>query len=452
MAWWFDTSTSTTLLASLTLMAVHPEADPTSPKQVASCTLRKVNRRLIPFLFLLYIVAWLDRVNVGFAALQMNSDLGFSSSAFGFGSGVFFIGYCLFEVPSNLILHRVGARIWIARIMITWGILSAATMFGTPLMFYLIRFLLGAAEAGFFPGLIYYLGFWYPMRRRARAIATFMTAVPVTGLIGGPVSGLLLGLHGRLGLTGWQWLFLAEGIPAVFLGATVLVYLSNKPSEARWLTSKEKTWLTSELAADEIVRGQQLSLLNALTSATTWRLGIIFLLTAIGFFGYSFWSPLIIKSLTGRSDLAVGMITAAMSAATIGAMLFNSWHSDGTGERARHVAVPIAITAVGFVGCAFFRDPMLALFCLALVPIGHCGSYGPFWSLPTSFLSGSAAAGGVALVTSLAAAGGFIGPALMGFLKDKTGTHVIAFELLAALAFTAAVLAWRLRIDEANDG
>ncbi|MFL6514222.1 MAG: MFS transporter [Chthoniobacterales bacterium] len=418
-----------------------------SAEQSADVTLRKVSRRLIPFLFVLYIVAWLDRVNVGFAALQMNSDLAFSASAAGFGFGVFFVGYCLFEIPSNLILHRVGARIWIARIMITWGAISAATMFvRSPLSFYICRFLLGVAEAGFFPGVIYYLGHWYPIRYRAQAIAAFMTAVPVTGLIGGPLSGALLGLNGQLGLAGWQWLFLAEGIPAVVLGVSVLKFLNNSPAEVDWLTPAEKAWLTSELAAEATVSRDQAAASPAagLFHPVTWRLGLIFLLTAIGFFGYSFWAPLVIKSLTHTSNFQVGLISAGISAATICVMLVNSAHSDHTGERAFHVAIPIALTAVGFVGCALIREPILAIACLALVPIGHCGSYGPFWSLPTSFLNGSAAAAGVALVTSVAAAGGFFGPVLIGLLKDKTGTHVASFLVLAVLGLVAAVLAWRL--------
>jgi ACS family tartrate transporter-like MFS transporter len=228
---------------------------------VATATLRKVTLRLIPFLFLLYIIAWLDRVNVGFAALQMNSDLGFSSAAFGFGSGVFFVGYCLFEVPSNLVLHRVGARRWIARIMVTWGAISAAMMFvRTPPTFYLLRFLLGAAEAGFFPGMVYYLSHWYPETQRARAIAAFMTAVPVSGVIGGPVSGALLQLNGTFGLAGWQWLFLAEGLPAILLGVIVLLYLTDKPEIAQWLTPAERDWLISKLEANGLRPAQRLPL------------------------------------------------------------------------------------------------------------------------------------------------------------------------------------------------
>jgi ACS family tartrate transporter-like MFS transporter len=420
----------------------------TEPSDVSTVTLRKVTRRLIPFLCLLYIVAWLDRVNVGFAALQMNSDLGFSSAAFGFGSGVFFLGYCLFEVPSNLLLERIGARRWIARIMLSWGAISVAMMFvRIPVTFYVLRFLLGVAEAGFFPGVIYYLSLWYPEAQRARAIAAFMVAVPISGLIGGPLSGALLGLNGVFGLAGWQWLFLVEGLPAIFLGMIVLVYLTDRPEAARWLAPAEQDWLVSKLTAERTAcrAAHSIGTFAALTNATVWQLGIIFLLSAIGFYGYSFWSPLVIKSLTGSSNFGVGVILAVISAMTIAFMLLNSAHSDRTDERPLHVAIPLAIMGVGFLGCALLPERRLALLSLALVPIGHCGAYGPFWSTPTRFLTGSAAAAGVALVPSVANVGGFLGPTLMGAMKDRFGTHVPAFMLLGACGVIAALLALRLR-------
>src|SRR5213592_2125911 len=261
--------------------AGHGESAAAKLPDVASVTLRKVTLRLIPFLFVLYIVAWLDRVNVGFAALQMNSDLGFSSAAFGFGSGVFFLGYCLCEVPSNLILHRVGARRWIARIMMSWGVISVGMIFvRTTLSFYILRFLLGAAEAGFFPGMIYYLSLWYPEAQRARAIAAFMTAVPVSGFIGGPLSGVLLTLNGTFGLAGWQWLFLVEGVPAVLLGVIVLVYLTDRPEAAHWLSVAERHWLVSDIAPerDTCTAAHPIRTLEIFTNATVWQLGIIFLL------------------------------------------------------------------------------------------------------------------------------------------------------------------------------
>jgi ACS family tartrate transporter-like MFS transporter len=337
---------------------------------------------LIPFLFVLYIVAWLDRVNVGFAGLQMNSDLGFSSAAFGFGSGVFFLGYCLFEVPSNLVLHRVGARRWISRIMISWGASSMAMMFvrSAP-TFYVLRFLLGAAEAGFFPGVVYYLSHWYPEGQRARAIAAFMTAVPVSGVVGGPLSGALLTLNGFFGLAGWQWLFLAEGVPAILLGVIVLFYLTDRPEAANWLSSAEKDWLVSTLAAERTSRhgAVPIGIFAALTNPTIWLLGIIFLFAAIGFYGYSFWAPLVVRSLTGSSDFGVGVILGGISAVTIIAMMLNSAHSDQTDERPLHVAIALLTSGAGFFGCAVLRQPILAVFCLALVPVGHCAAYGPFY-------------------------------------------------------------------------
>jgi MFS transporter, ACS family, tartrate transporter len=428
--------------------AEHVQSRSTEPPDVASVTLRKVTRRLVPFLFLLYIVAWVDRVNVGFAALQMNSDLGFSSAAFGFGSGVFFLGYCLLEVPSNLLLHRLGARRWIARIMVSWGAISVAMMFvRIPLTFYVLRFLLGAAEAGFFPGMIYYLSLWYPEAQRARAIAAFMLAVPISGLLGGPLSGALLGLNGVAGLAGWQWLFLVEGLPAIFLGMIVLVYLTDRPEAARWLAPTEQNWLVSKLSAERAAcrAARSIGTFAALTNPTIWQLGIIFLLSAIGFYGYSFWSPLVIKSLTGSSNFGVGVILAVISAITIIFMLLNSAHSDRTDERPLHVAIPLAIMGAGFLGCAFLPGRRLGLLSLALVPIGHCAAYGPFWSIPTRFLTGSAAAAGVALVPSISNVGGFLGPTLIGAMKDRFGAHGPAFMLLGACGVLAALLALRLR-------
>jgi Sugar phosphate permease len=435
------------LHSSLVIRALSLLAASTNP-DVATATLRKVTFRLIPFLFLLYIVAWLDRVNVGFAALQMNSDLGFSSAAFGFGSGVFFLGYCLFEVPSNLVLHRVGARRWISRIMISWGAISAAMMFvrSTP-AFYILRFLLGAAEAGFFPGVVYYLSYWYSEGQRARAIAAFMTAVPVSGVIGGPLSGALLSLNGIWGLAGWQWLFLVEGLPAILLGVIVLLYLDERPEEARWLSSVERDWLRNELTNKQNPgsAAQSIGILAALTNATIWQLGIIFLFAAVGFYGYSFWAPLVIKSLTRSSDVKVGIILGAISAVTIILMALNSAHSDRTDERPWHVAVPLLIMAAGFFGCTLLSEPTLAVLSLALIPIGHCAAYGPFWSMPTRFLAGAPAAAGVALVVTIANVGGFLGPTLVGAMEDRAGAHGSAFMVLGTCAVIAALLALRLR-------
>src|SRR6266516_3982387 len=411
---------------------------------IATVTLRKVTFRLVPFLFVLYIVAWLDRVNVGFAALQMNSNLGFSSAAFGFGSGVFFLGYCLCEVPSNLILHRVGARRWIARIMMSWGAISIAMMFiRSTSAFYTLRFLLGAAEAGFFPGVVYYLSHWYPEAQRARAIATFMTAVPVSGVIGGPLAGALLSLNGAFGVAGWQWLFLVEGLPAILLGVIVLLYLNDRPEVARWLSPDERNWLISKLTNESTARSAAypIGIFAALTNPTIWYLGIIFLLAAIGFYGYSFWAPLVIKSFTRSSDLGVGLILGAISVVTIIFMLFNSGHSDRTDERPLHVAVPLLAMGAGFFGCALLSNPVLAILSLALVPIGHCAAYGPFWSMPARFLTGASAAAGIALVVTIANVGGFVGPTIIGAMKDRFGMYGPAFMVLGGCAIVAALLA-----------
>jgi len=423
------------------------EASAVAVRTTALC---KITRRLIPFLFLLYVVAWLDRVNVGFAALQMNADLKFSEAAFGLGSGVFFVGYCLFEVPSNLILARVGARLWISRIMITWGAISAGMMFlRTPAQFCVLRFLLGAAEAGFFPGVVYYLSLWYPQTQRARAIAKFMTAVPVTGLIGGPLSGFLLSLNGKYHLEGWQWLFLAEGLPAIILGTLVLFYLPDRPETARWLTPAERDALLVDLGREHGTQPSrwtcEVGIAGALTNPIIWQLGFVFLLAAIAFYGYSFWSPLVIKSLTGASDLGVGFISAAISVATIFFMLLNSACCDPTAERPSHVGLALFVMALGCFGCAMAAAPLFGIAALALISIGHCSAYGPFWSIPSRFLTGPAAAAGTALVVTIANVGGFAGPALIGYLKERTGTHTLAFLLLGALGIVAALLAYALR-------
>jgi len=403
--------------------------------------LRKTTRRLIPFLFVLYIAAWLDRVNVGFAALQMNAELNFSAEAFGFGSGIFFLGYCLFEVPSNFLLHRIGARIWIARIMISWGLVAAAMAFvRTPLSFYALRFLLGVAEAGFFPGVIYYLSLWFPSADRARAIATFMLAIPVAGLLGGPLSGTLLGLDGVYGLGGWQWLFLLEGLPSVALGLWVLVYLTNGPQDARWLTPSERSALARRLTGEQraIVAAHDIRPIAVLKDPTVWHLGSIFFLANLGFYAYSIWSPQIIKTFVGTGNWIVGLITGAISAVVVVVMLLNSAHSDRSGERKLHVAIPLFVMACGFGAAATFGASTLAVVSLALVPIGMGAAYGPFWSMPTTFLAGRAAAGGIAMIATIVNLSGFLGPSLVGWLKGRSGGYLTGLWLLGAASLAAA--------------
>jgi MFS transporter, ACS family, tartrate transporter len=417
--------------------------------------IRKVTLRLVPFLFVLYIAAWLDRVNVGFAALQMNDALRFSAAAFGCGSGIFFLGYCLFEVPSNFILHRVGARRWLARIMISWGIIAAAMMFvRTPSQFYVLRFLLGVAEAGFFPGVIYYLSYWFPRQHRARAVGAFMMAIPVAGVIGGPLSGALLGLDGAMGLGGWQWLFLLEGLPSVLLGFCAWNYLTDRPQDARWLLPSEKAALITRLATEEkeVQEAHAISALASLRNPIVWHLGGIFFLANLGLYTYSIWSPQIIKSFVGASNLMVGLISGTISVVVIAIMVLNNAHSDRTGERPLHVVIPLGVMACGFAACALLGHSPAAIVLLALVPIGMGAAYGPFWSMPSSFLAGKAAAGGIAMVATIVNVSGFVGPTLVGTLKGRTGDYTAGFLVLGAAAGLAALLTLPLRRTAALAG
>jgi ACS family tartrate transporter-like MFS transporter len=420
----------------------------TDEARLGRATLAKVSWRLLPFLLLLYIVAWLDRVNVGFAALQMNRDLGFSASVYGFGAGVFFIGYALFEIPSNLVLVRVGARLWIARIMITWGLLSIAMLFVSgPTSFYVLRFLLGVAEAGFLPGIIYYLGHWYPATERARAVSWFMLAIPLSTVIGGPLAGIILTLNGWHGLTGWQWLFLLEGIPAVLLGFVVLRYLTDEPAQAAWLAPEQRRWLGERMRAEHTAAHERhgIGLRAALVHPTVWKLGVIIFACQCGSYGLTLWIPQIVRGLSGLSDLQVGMISAIpYTAAAIGMILIGA-SSDRSGERLLHIAIPSAIAALGFVASAYFTSPVPGMLALTVAAVGDLSTRGPFWALPTRFLVGTAAAGGIALINTLGSLGGFVGPYAVGLIRDLTGGFAGGLVFLALLLLAAAVAAVRLR-------
>ena len=415
---------------------------------IEQTTIKKVTWRLIPFLLLLYIVAWLDRVNVGFAALQMNQDLGFSSTVYGFGAGVFFAGYALFEIPSNLVLARVGARRWIARIMFTWGLISISMIFiHNSTTFYILRFLLGVAEAGFLPGIIYYLGNWYPAAQRARAVGWFMAAIPLSIVIGGPVAGLLLELNGLLGLTGWQWLFLLEGIPAVLLSFVTLVYLTDHPEQAKWLHREQKEWLSNIIRSEQTLAREQhqVGLTQALLHPTVWQLALIMFTCQTGSYGLSLWIPQILKELSGLSDFLTGMITAIpYLAAAIGMVLIGA-HSDRTGERFLHIAIPSMIAVIGFSLSAVLTSPIPGLIALTVAAVGDLGSRGPFWALPGRFLSGSAAAGGIALINTVGSVGGFVGPYAVGLVRDMTGGYTGGLLFLAALLFIGAIGTLHLR-------
>jgi D-galactonate transporter len=415
---------------------------------VARTTLSKVGRRLLPFLLLLYVVAWLDRVNIGFAALQMNAALGFSGSVYGFGAGVFFMGYALFEVPSNLVLARVGARRWIARIMVTWGLLSVAMMFVQgAASFYALRFLLGVAEAGFLPGIIYYLGHWYPAAERARAVSWFMLAIPLSTVIGGPLAGVILALDGWHGLAGWQWLFLLEGIPAVVLGFVVLLYLTDLPEHAHWLEPGERDWLSAQVRSEQkaAVERHGVSLRDALLHPTVWQLCVILFACQCCSYGLTLWIPQIVQGMTGLTDLEIGLISAIpYAAASVGMVLIGA-SSDRTGERLMHVAIPSAVAAAGFAASAYLASPVPSMIALTIAAVGDLGTRGPFWALPTRFLAGSAAAGGIALINTLASTGGFVGPYAVGLVRDVTGSFAGGMLFLAFVMLVGAVTCITLR-------
>ena len=406
--------------------------------------LQKVTRHLIPFMFLLYIVSYLDRVNVSYAALQMNDALGFSSRIYALGAGIFFIGYFLFEVPSNLILHRVGAKLWMARILVTWGIISSAMMFVKgPTSFYILRFLLGIAEAGFFPGMILYLTYWFPTHARGRAVGRFMTATAVASAIGSPLSGILLKkMDGWYGLGGWQWLFLIEGLPAVILGVVTFVYLPNGPDNAKWLTRDERKWIEDTLERDrrKAAAGGQHSMNDAIRSGRVWTFALIYFAIIMSFYGVSFWLPQIVQALSGLDELAVGMIASIpWIAATIGMVLL-SRNSDASQERRWHVALSAIAGAIGLIGAGLAHNTVLELAALSLAAMGIWGTLGPFWALSSESLAGAGAAAGIALINSIGNLGGFLGPYLIGWIRDRTGSFPLALIALAMFPLMGAVI------------
>jgi ACS family tartrate transporter-like MFS transporter len=409
-------------------------------------TVSKVTWHLIPLLFLCYIIAYIDRINVGFAGLQLQKAFGVDTqryyAIYGWGAGLFFIGYFLFEVPSNLILYRIGARLWIGRIMIVWGLVSSAMMFvSTPKTFYLMRFLLGAAEAGLFPGVILYLTFWYRERDRARTIALFATAATVAGVVNSPISGALLQLEGSLGLAGWQWLFLIEGMPAVIVGAVVFLVLPEKPEHARWLSPKEKEWIRDELERVPFGTQQRHKLLEVFTSGQIWKLCLLYLLFNISGYGFEMWLPQIIKGFSGLREIQIGFLNAIPYLVATFAMVLAGRHSDQTGERRWHVAAGAFAAAIGFSTSAMAGNLALALTALVLAFSGLRILMGPFWAFSTSALSGTAAAGGIAWINSVGNLGGFIGPAIVGQVRTATGSYSIALFTLSGALVLMGLLA-----------
>lgn len=388
-------------------------------------TVRKVTWRLLPYLFLLYVVAYIDRINIGVAQLQMPRDVPMNEAVFGFGAGIFFLGYFLFEVPSNLVLARVGARLWIARIMVVWGVLSSCMMFArTVPVFYALRFLLGAAEAGFFPGILYYLTRWYRDRDRARAVALFMTAGTLAPAFGAPVSGALLELDGLGGLHGWQWIFLVEGIPAVILGLSVLFVMTERPSEASWLAPEEKLWLEGELERERRAKGPgpRAGLLEVLTEPRVYLLTLVYFLIVTGAYGFELWMPRIMKPLAGGTNFWAAQLTAVPAVIAAIAQVIVGVASDRRGERRWTVALSAFAGMAGFLWSATVSHPVLGVTALSLAWCGIKSAQGPFWALSSSSLSSSAAAAGLAFINSVANLGGQIGPWAAGLLARKTGS------------------------------
>jgi ACS family tartrate transporter-like MFS transporter len=399
--------------------------------------------RLLPFLTLCYAVNFLDRVNVGFAALTMNADLAISPETFGFGAGIFFAGYLLFEVPSNLALQYFGARIWIARIMISWGLVAMAMSFVSgPYSFHVMRFLLGVAEAGFFPGIILYLTYWFPVQERARIVSLFMTAVPLATVIGAPLSGLLLELDGVYGLKGWQWLFIIEGVPAVVLGFAALKVLDDGPAKAKWLSGPERKALNAALAADERAARSHgyTGLVEAMTKPRIFALALLYFLIVIGLYGIGFWMPQLIKNF-GLPNLTVGFLTAIPYLVASVVMVACGWNSDRTGERRWHIALPLLIGGIAFAWSAYAHDLLAAMIALSIATAGIYAAVSSFWSLPTAILSGSAAAAGVALINSIGNLGGFVGPTVVGAATQATGSFARALLFLATALAAGALLA-----------
>jgi len=405
-------------------------------------TYAKVTWRLLPLLFLCYIASYLDRVNVGFAKLQMLNDLKFSETVYGLGAGIFFIGYFLFEVPSNLILHRVGARIWIARIMITWGLVSGAMVFvNSAPMFYVMRFLLGIAEAGFFPGVILYLTYWFPANRRGKINALFMTAVALSGVIGGPLSGWVMqtmpGVHG---LAGWQWMFIIEAVPSLVLGLAVLVFLQDRVADANWLGDTEKQFIAAQVQAEAQEKSEG-TLGQTLSDPRVWLGALIYFSFVMGLYGVGFWLPTIIKATGVKNVFDIGLLTAIPYAVAAVAMVLAAASADKHNERRWHVAIPAFIGAVSLIlSTVYSHDTLLAMAALTTATAGILITFPLFWSLPTSFLRGAGAAVGIALINSVGNLAGFVSPYVVGLLKDLTQSTNAGMYLLAASLVLGGVL------------
>jgi MFS family permease len=406
---------------------------------------RKIIRRLIPFLCLLFIVNYLDRTNVAMAKLQMLADTGLTEASYGLGAGLFFIGYFLFEVPSNLILHRVGARRWIARIMISWGILSAAMMFTRGrYSFYALRFALGLAEAGFFPGIVFYLTAWIPARQRSHILALFLTSTATSGVIGTPLAGWLMKLEGVGGLHGWQWLFLLEGLPAVALGVAILVsgLLPDSPAHAKWLDAEDRRWIDNQLSLDHSHEevNHVIDLRAAAKDGRLWLLSVIYFTLIMGLYGFVYWVPTIVKSLTHRDDFHVGWIAAIPYLVGAVTMVIIGASADRTGRPRWHVSACAVVGSGGIIGLCAASSAVAGLSWLCVAAVGIFGTLGPFWTLPTRYLRGRAAAAGIAVVNSVGALAGFVAPSVIGWAKEHTHQFTAGLLVVAASLAVGAIL------------
>ncbi len=418
----------------------------------------KLRRRILPFVILLYFVSFLDRVNVGFAAFGMNKAIGLTPAMFGLGGGLFFVSYFLFEVPSNLILYRVGARVWIARLMVSWGLVSAASAFVTgPHSFYALRFLLGAAEAGFFPGIILYLSLWFPARHRAVAAAAFMAAAPLSTAIGSPISGAIMEMPPLAGLSNWQWLYILEALPAIVLGLLVLRVLTDKPEQATWLQTDERDWLVAELERERSTRAADAGHVSgawaALGNPRVLALSLIYLGTSAGLYTLGLWAPLILRQF-GFTPLQTGLVNAVPSLVAIVAMIAWAQHSDRTLERTWHVVIPCLLAWAGLAWAGVAQTALAVVLALVIVNVGISAAKAPLWAVPSAFLSGASAAAGIALINSIGNLGGFIGPFLIGWLKQKSGSYAGGlFAVGGLLGLSAAMmLALSYQTAQRRDG
>jgi ACS family tartrate transporter-like MFS transporter len=411
---------------------------------IGRSAVRKALWRLIPLIALGYGTAFMDRANISFAALQMNRDLHFSATIYGLGAGLFFLSYSACEVPSNLLLARFGARRWLSRILLTWGLLAVCMMFvKTPVQFYIVRFLLGVAEAGFFPGVLFYLMQWFPPEMRARAISRFYISLPLSSAVMGAVAGALLNLNGRLGLAGWQWLFLVEGLPALLLGGAFYLWLPDTPADAAWLTPEERRWLLDQIEVDAALGGHSDDVGRALLDRRVWLLAIVFFCMLTCNYAFIFSAPVILLRLTGFSITNVGFLISAVSVLSAAAMILNAQRSDRTGERYWHAAIPYGVISIGFLIGGLSVSPWLAVPVLSAAVIAHGALQGPQLSIPPIFLKGKSMAAGIAAMNTIGMIGGFVGPYWMGLAKDLTGNYQRGLlTLTVPSAIAAAIILW----------